>query len=292
MGIILNEKKRAQEIIESGELGDKPAASLSLVARYYRQVNDVKGKKLYQLLDNFMKKYYNNYNPVKWSETIERLVKTSGKYELLEIDYIPVTEAELAEIDKLPSRRIQRVAFTMLCVAKYYDTKNIQNNHWVNLDDKTIFSLAAAPMTKKTQNAILHTLFKEKYVEFSQKVDNLNTRILYINENSPVVLKITDFRKLGYEYMLYKGERYIRCKNCGVLVRQNKNGTRQYCDDCIGYIPMEYKFIECEDCGERVKVAAKNNKTTRCPECQAKRDREKASERKRKQRSVTPAIEE
>lgn len=228
--------------------------------------------------------YYRNYNPVKWSETLDKFVKNAAKYPLVHIDYVPVTKSELEKIELLESRRHQRLMFSMLCIAKFYDLKNPQNNHWVNQDDKVVFALASTPMSKHDQNIVLHELFKAGYIKFSQKVDNLNSQVQIIDNDSPVVLKISDFRKLGYEYMLYKGANYIRCKNCGKLVKQNKNGTKQFCDDCAGYVPTEVKTIVCEDCGQLFVVSAKNNRSRRCDACQAIRDRENAAARKRKQR--------
>lgn len=228
--------------------------------------------------------YYRNYNPVKWSETIERFVKQSMKFPLVEIDYIPITQAELDCIEQISSKRTRRVLFTMLCIAKFYDLKSSRNNHWVNQEDKTIFALASAPMSKHDQNIVLHELYKDGYIGFSCKVDNLNSRVLIIDNDSPTVLKINDFRKLGYEYMVYKGENYIRCQNCGKLVKQNKNGTRQFCSDCVGYKPKEIKTIVCEECGQLFVVSAKNTKSRRCEECQSIRNRENALIRKRKQR--------
>lgn len=234
--------------------------------------------------------YYRNYNPVKWSETIERFVKQAAKYPLVEIEYVPITQSELDCISELGSKRLERILFTMLCLSKFHDLKNPKNNHWVNQEDKTIFTLASAPMSKHDQNVALHELYKGGYIGFSQKVDNLNSRVLIADDDSPIVLKVNDFRKLGYEYMAYKGDKYIRCRNCGKLVKQNKNGTRQFCDDCVGYIPKEVKTIVCEECGQLFVVPAKNTKSRRCPDCQAARDRENALVRKRKQRGVTPPI--
>lgn len=228
--------------------------------------------------------HYRNYNPVKWSETLEKFVSQAAKYPLIEIDYVPITQKELDKIAALNSRRLERLMFTMLCVAKFYDLKNPNNNHWVNQEDKTIFTLAATPMSKHDQNIALHELYKLDYIAFSRKVDNLNSQVLIVDDDSPIVLKINDFRKLGYEYMLHKGANYVRCRNCGMLTKQNKNGTRQFCDNCVGYKPMETKTVVCEDCGQLFITSAKNNKSTRCDICQAERDREKAAARKRKQR--------
>lgn len=280
--IILNEKKKAEEIIESGEIGEKPAATLNLLARYYRQIDGISGKTLFNKLDSFMTTYYRNYNPVKWTDTIEKQVKISQKYPLLEADSVQITRNEIDTIKGIGARRIERVLFTMLCLAKFYDIKNPKNNHWVNLDDKVIFSMAAAPMSKKDQNKIFHYLYVNGYIAFSRKVDNLNSQILFVDNESDIVAEISDFRKLGYEYLLLMGENYFRCKSCGILSKQNKAGSRQFCNNCVGYKPMKYKTIICQSCGQLVLVSAKNNKTCRCDECQAEEDRKKACVRQKK----------
>ena len=68
-------------------------------------------------------------------------------------------------------------------------------------------------------------------IEYAKKVNNLNIRVLYIDDESENILFVSDFRKLGNEWRLYKGEKYIRCADCGMLVR-NTNGKRRYCQDC------------------------------------------------------------
>ena len=68
-------------------------------------------------------------------------------------------------------------------------------------------------------------------IEYAKKVNNLNIQVLYIDDDSENKLFISDFRKLGYEWRLYKGEKYIRCADCGILVK-NTNSKRRYCKEC------------------------------------------------------------
>ena len=65
----------------------------------------------------------------------------------------------------------------------------------------------------------------------------------------------------------YKGDNFIRCADCGILTRGNKNGTKRYCKDCSGYTPQEMKTVVCVDCGEEFQVSAMANRTSRCQEC-------------------------
>ena len=81
-------------------------------------------------------------------------------------------------------------------------------------------------------------------IEYAKKVNNLNIQVLYIDDDSENQLFVSDFRKLGYEWRLYKGEKYIRCADCGLLTKGNKNNTKRYCQQCAIENRKEYKKIK------------------------------------------------
>ena len=43
------------------------------------------------------------------------------------------------------------------------------------------------------------------------------------------VMYVSDFRDLGYLYLMQIGENIVACAECGVLMRGNKAGTKKYC---------------------------------------------------------------
>ena len=110
-------------------------------------------------------------------------------------------------------------------------------------------------------------LGRQGFLEFPKKNGNLANRVTFIDDESEMVLLVSDFRELGYEYMKYCGEDIIRCRECGILTRGNKNGTKQYCSKCAGYTPMGTKPVTCIDCGKVFEVDANNHRTNRCDDC-------------------------
>ena len=140
--------------------------------------------------------------------------------------------------------------FTLLCLAKYYNVRNETNNNWTNLATKYVFKLARVSTTVDEQNYFVRDLYVMGLVSYSKKIDNLNLQVNFVDNDGDAALEISDLRELGYEYMQWKQGGYFRCEHCGILVRQNKNGTRKYCKDCIGYQPIETKAIVCIDCGK------------------------------------------
>lgn len=219
------------------------------------------------MLENFMLVSYPNFNPVKWQETIEKQVKKAKKYSLIEIDFIPITKNELDTIKEIKNKPQERLAFTLLCLAKFGNAVNSQNNDWTNREDKEIFRMANIQVSVEKQSAMVNSLRNKGLIQYSRIVDNLNTNVLFIDNESEVILEIEDFRNLGYEYALYCGENFFKCENCGVLVRQNEKNNKKLCNECSRYRPIETKTIICQDCGKEVVVDSKDNETTRCEEC-------------------------
>lgn len=270
------------DVIENHIISDKPSETLSILARYYKQKENKSNKDIYNLLNDFMYKYYPNYNPVKWSITLENQVKKSKKYPLLEIDYIPITYNELLVISSLENIRLERLAFTLLCCCKFANMRNESNNNWVNREIKEIFRLARVTVISRKQCEMLHELKCLGLIGTSKKVDNVNINVKFVDCDSDEVIKINDFRELGYEYMSYKKGGYIRCSECGILLKP-KNNNQKYCSKCSGYKPIGTKTIVCIDCGKEVVVDALS-RSIRCDECWMLERRRIEREKKRKQR--------
>lgn len=271
----MNEKEYAERCLETGELDAKPYRTLQILAKYYFHKCGYKKKKIESLLTDYMKNNYPRYSVCmrQWADSIEKIASRAGKYPLYEITEIWITESELETIDKLATDKHKKVAFTMLCLAKFGNIKNSKNNNWVNNDTAEIFKLANVSITQLNQDNMIGDLMLENLLELATKNDNLSNRVTFVDDNSKKVFAITELFDLGYEYLLHRGDNYIRCQSCGKIVKGNKNGTRKYCNNCSAKQPMETKTIHCVDCGKKLVIKAKNTKTTRCLDCQHEKDK-------------------
>lgn len=269
--IILNERIFAEDCLRNGQIIGKPLSTLSILAKYYYSLGYRK-KKITSLLIEFLKKNYPRYNDNKldWNANIERLAANAGKYILHEIDGVWITQTEIDTITNIHSKVLERLMFTFLCLAKLANIKNPQNNSWVNVNDKEIFSLARISCKVQDRDIRIGKLNELGLLEFPKRNDNLSCRVTFVDDESDKVLKVSDFRELGYEYLKYNGENYINCADCGILTKGNKAGTKRYCSSCARYIPQGIKTIQCEDCGCKFEVPSLNNKTKRCPMCQSR----------------------
>lgn len=272
--IVLNEKEYAEECLKNKSISEKPFFTLSILAKYYYHVKNYRKKKITSLLIDFMEKYYPRYdcNKLSWNDSIEKIASRAGKYSLFEIDGVWITEAEFNVIENIRNRVLERLAFTMLCLAKLNNLKNPNNNGWVNTAAKDIFELAHISGNVKSKYEKLGTLYHLGLLELPNRNDNLSCRVTFIDDGSEKKLFISDFREIGYEYLRYKGEKFSRCRECGILFRSNKNMSKKYCNACSAQKNCTEKRIFCADCGKVVFVSPKNNRTYRCKDCQKKAD--------------------
>lgn len=236
MSIILNEVTQANTILEKGEVGNKPASTLFLLGRYYKQQENMTDKQVISSLNSFMEKNYKNYNPALWEDIIEDIVKKSGKYPLRELSFIGITETELDRIEKAPNMKCKKLLFTILCHAKLYNTVSTKNNAWVNTDIKELYRCANVTVKHRMDKfLILNDLEHAGFLRFSQRNDSRNLQVTFVDMEHAPVLKIYDFRELGYEYMNFSGDGcFVRCQNCKRLVKKKSRHdySTKYCSDC------------------------------------------------------------
>lgn len=283
--IILNEKIYAEDCLQNGIMDANPFLSLSILAKYYYHYCGFRKKKISNLLLEFLSKHYPRYelNEFSWQNSIEKIAANAGSYRLYEISGIKITKSEMETILNIHNKVLERLMFTMLCLAKLSDKKNPNNNGWVNASSKDIFRYARISCKTDEREVKIGTLWQMGLLEFSKRNDNLNCRVTFIDDNDEELF-ISDFRELGYEYLKYRGDNFIRCGECGVLTRGNKRGTKKYCKNCITYTPQETKSVVCIDCGKEFEVVSKNNQSCRCEDCYTIYRRNYYRENKRKQR--------
>lgn len=240
MSIVLNECAWAEDAIRAGVLGKKPYETFSRVAKYYTYNNYTKTQ-VRQQLDNFLLRCEPAASLVTWSDTLDAAAKSALKYPPIMIDHIAVTVPEMNKLKELKGKQLQRLAFTLLCIAKYKVTVNPLNNNWVTTPDAEIMKMANINTSIKRQSLLYNQLMELGMIRFSKKIDNLSVQVLFA-EDGDTAMEITDFRNLGYQYMMYYGEPYFKCEWCGVVTKINspaKGAKPKYCPDCAKKIKIE-----------------------------------------------------
>lgn len=235
MSIVLNEHYYAEQAIQTRSLGKKPSETLSRVARYYIDSCDSANKKtIRSKLDLFLLQCDSTASIPKWSKMLDFATDWAFKHEAIQIDSITITKPEMDKIDSLDGKQIRRLAFVLLCLSKYWNIVNSQNDNWVNSKDNEIMAFANINTSIRRQCAMYATLRDAGLIQFSKKVDNTNVRVCFA-EDGEVEMTITDLRNLGYQYLKYHGEPYFECTNCGITVKidePTKGRKQKYCKEC------------------------------------------------------------
>ena len=223
MGIVLNEYNWAREMIAAHDLGKKPYETLCRVARYYLNVRHCTTKETRRMLDRFLIECDPTASLPKWAATLDHAMVAAKKRDGIEIDSITITLPEIETIETLETKPLKRLAFTLLCLAKYWSTK-----------DSEIMRMANISTSLKRQSELYRTLFERGLVKFSKKVDNTNVQVCFV-QGGATALEVTDFRNLGWQYLKYQGGPFFECYNCGLTVKYSDpvHGKHQrYCKDC------------------------------------------------------------
>lgn len=241
--IILRENEWAEEQIRTSDLGTRPSVTLKRVARYYLD-QGLSRNKIKKLLTDFLIKCDPHASLVSWGDTIDYAIKRAIKHPAIDIASIPITDEELAVVGSLKGRQVKRLAFTLLCLAKYTNIINPNADGWINIEDGDIMRMANIKTSLKRQALLYRELCEQGLIQTSKKVDSISMKILFIKEGS-VVLDIADYRNLGNQYLMYCGEPYFTCERCGLTIKDNtspKGGRkRKYCPKCASEMAIQRK---------------------------------------------------
>lgn len=235
MSIVLNEREWAQAAIEERQLGKRPTETLGRIAKYYYQVDGYTKREIRGKLEDFLLQCDPNIILQKWTEILDRAVRGCAKNKLIEVGGVNVTEAELAAVRGIEGKQLQRLAFAMLCVAKYWNAASPTNSNWVNLPDKELMGLANISTSVRRQSQFMHQLRDAGLIRYSRRVDSLNVQVTFVQGDSPVVATITDFRNLGNQYQMLCGERFFNCEQCGLTIKRKVN-NQKYCPECASEV--------------------------------------------------------
>lgn len=240
MSIVLNEYDWAEKAIKDKVLGKKPYETLSRVAKYYTYKNYTR-KEVRRMLDEFLLQCEPTASLVMWSNTLDSAAKYAAKYPLVMIDRIVITEPEMKRIDSLPGKQVRRLAFALLCIAKYRVSISENTNYWVGTPDNEIMKMANINTSIKRQSSMFGQLKDLGMIRFSKQIDNLSVQVLFAENGNPV-MSITDFRNLGYQYMRYHGGPYFECTHCGITEKITNPGVgrkQKYCKDCAAKVKIQ-----------------------------------------------------
>ncbi len=251
INIILNEHEWAREKIEEPEFGKHPTETFRIIARYYMD-NGYSKKQAREMIDRYILQCDRNASLVLWERAADSAVRQAIKRQAILIDEVIITKPELEVIDGIKGTQAQRLAFTVLCLSKYWDVCREDNNHWVTNKHSDIMNMANIRASIKKQGALYRQLEQAGLLDFPARIDAISMHVRYALDGEPA-LHISDFRNLGYQYLMYKGGNFFQCEECGITTKIKNPGVGR---------PPKY----CPSCAAKVRTRQNVNAVMRCRE--------------------------
>lgn len=230
MNIYISDQENAKLVLEQKKITRNYFNDLRLVGRYYLNMG-YSSKQAREKIDEFMLECGADCKTNVFADRGDSAIKAAERMHYITSDYIYIFENEMNVIDSLNSVQLRKVAFALLCLAKYWDMKRDNNNHWIYNKDSEIMSMANVATTAKRQSELYRKLQDDGLVVFSKKVNGTSMQVNFIKNSGACVLTVSDFRNLGWQYLRYHGGAFFTCENCGVTTKVTGNNCK-YCPDC------------------------------------------------------------
>lgn len=248
--VIFNEKRDIENIINSGsvtiETVNRVITSMAKYNLHILGMNDEDNK---ANIHQWLKKYYSAYVETAYYAIINSKVKQAHEYDLIYSDELLIYQPELDIISKLDNVRMEKVVFTLLCVAKLQRNIFHYQNGKYKMALTNIFKLARVHIQSTKRDLFMHELLKMGLISAPFTVDGQERWVNCICEEGDPILTVSeqDFDELAYLYLNWKNKGgYTRCQKCGKLIKQSKTKPRKYCEECG-------KDVERENNKERVR---------------------------------------
>lgn len=218
------------------------------------------------------------------------IIYKAGKRDIIKDRKIILYKSELDTITALNDINMEKAAFIFLVYSKWLGLK------WFGMKDADLKK--EAKMTNLNTTKLYDTyyklnnrgLFKSDVIRVRKTMFRRRSGVAHMRSatflatSGEIAFEIDNYINVIYKYLNYKNGGYFECKKCGGMVKR-RNNRHTFCAECAKYIPIKTKWIECEDCGEEVEVAAKANNRKRCDECilEAKRKSKREWKHRNKQ---------
>lgn len=235
----------AKSVINNHDIDGKNANEhMLLLAKYNFYVNKMDDASNYRSIVDYMNKYWCLFVEADYQMKIEDYVKNAHKYPFKDIESIKITRKELDFIANLNNIRLEKIAFVLLCIAKYECYYHEEPKYWISWSLNNISKLARVHVTKDENRKLFRDLVVAGVIESNSSNGNLFEHVLFVSDDKEdeVVLELSeiDYKELAYTYLFYKSgfSGYKHCERCGILVKVKAN-NQKYCKDCAQKVEQE-----------------------------------------------------
>ena len=235
----------AKNVIDDHNIDEKNANEhMMLLAKYNFHAKKMDDTSNYHSIIQYMSTYWKGFMEADHQQKIEDFIKNAHKFGFKSVESVKITRKELNFIASLGNIRLEKVAFVLLCIAKYECYYHDEPKYWICWPLNAISKLARVHVTKNENLKLFRELVLTGAIESNSSGVNLYEHILFVSDgkDDEVVLELSenDYKELAYTYLYYKNgfSGYIHCEKCGRLVKQKSN-RQKFCDECAAINEQE-----------------------------------------------------
>jgi hypothetical protein len=250
---IFNEQNSIEKIIESHSVDDiNPTNTIRKLARYNFYINHYSTAKNYNNIVEYMSQNCKDFSEYAYQKDILGCIRDVEKTPWKNIDKINITQSEIDIIKSLDDIKKQKIAFVLLCTAKYRDAYNPNNGHKTDISVTDLYKMSRVVLPQKERAVYSHFLITENLVEKHTFAGVKNKKLLFVSEDETdtIVMSLSeiDFCELAYVYMDYVSDHigYTRCERCNRMIKHSKTKPRKYCESCAQDVLTEQKRVWAE----------------------------------------------
>ena len=123
MVVVLNEREYAEDLLREDVTWRTAGHALYYIAKLYFS-NGYQKEQVKEKLDDFLLSHMDGYNRVLDEDLIQQAIASSKGKQLVELDGVIITKAEIEKIKALDGKPMQRLMLTLLSLAKYHVSIN------------------------------------------------------------------------------------------------------------------------------------------------------------------------
>ena len=233
---MLNEDKEIERIMRDGfKNNEMNFRELRLVAKNYLWNFGYTKHKTEKMLNVFCMEHDKNFNEVKDKKILKSAIKGASKREIQGTKAIPVYKKELEAIETLKNFKVQKIAFVMLVLSKFYH-KDGGKNYYFGLDGiSEAIGISKMRLSKRMFNNYTGDMETAGLIESPIRGRKESNYVIlkYVEEGGEIAFEVNtgEEYQIINRYISYYGGEIICCSSCGKPVIKKARNSRM-CEEC------------------------------------------------------------
>ena len=235
MKLIGNEVKYSEKHLLNKTVEDKhnPVKTVVILIKYFFLIKEYSISQIKKEIKQFMQDAEVELDDKYLDDLIK--TNTSSKTTINKLESINITQAEMETIKELGQTEQQRkILFVLLCWYKIKVGVGYADDGTIKVEYTHLNADAHVSMSKAKREEMLGYFYECGLIGLGMGQMAKKIKLYYVNNDSPVIMTITEFDCLDVYYKWYKGGckgRLKICNNCLDLYISNSNNGK-YCEDC------------------------------------------------------------